>query len=89
MLADEQGFFGRNGVLSRVARQQFLAAHVQPLMSALPPIADIGTQPSDVCFVPKADIPLILSTGTKLIGQCRDRYYFNCEVGMRERSNPD
>jgi hypothetical protein len=25
MLADEQGFFGRNGVLSRVARQQFLA----------------------------------------------------------------
>jgi hypothetical protein len=80
MLADEQGFFGRNGVLSRVARQQFLAAHVQPLMSALPP---------DVCFVPKADIPLILSTGTKLIGQCRDRYYLSYEVGMRERSNPD
>ena len=26
------------------------------LMSALLPIADIGTQPSDVCFVPKADI---------------------------------
>src|SRR5262249_48324695 len=25
-------------------------------MSALPPIADIGTQPCDVCFVPKADI---------------------------------
>src|SRR6516165_2384654 len=25
-------------------------------MSALPPIADIGTQPPDVCFVPKADI---------------------------------
>jgi len=39
------------------------------------------------CFVPKADIPP--SAGMKLIGQCRDRYYFNCEVGMRERSNPD
>ena len=24
-------------------------------MSALPPIADIGTQPRNVCFVPKAD----------------------------------
>jgi hypothetical protein len=43
----------------------------------------------NVRFGSKADIPLILSTGTKLIGQCRDRYYFNCEVGMRERSNPD
>jgi len=32
---------------------------------------------------------LILSTGTKLIRQCRDRSYFNCEAGMRERSNPD
>src|SRR5262249_60127248 len=27
------------------------------LMSALPPKADIGTQPRDVRFVPKADIP--------------------------------
>src|SRR5215831_18671595 len=27
-------------------------------MSALPPIADIGTQRLDVCFVPKADIGL-------------------------------
>ena len=26
------------------------------VMSALPPIADIGTQPRDVRFVPKADI---------------------------------
>src|SRR5262249_9955637 len=26
-------------------------------MSALPPIADIGTKPRNVCFVPKADIP--------------------------------
>ena len=25
-------------------------------MFALPPKADIGTQPRDVCFVPKADI---------------------------------
>jgi len=23
--------------------------------------------------------------GTKLIGQCRDRHYFNYKVGMRER----
>ena len=29
--------------------------HLQA-MSALPPKADIGTQPRDVCFVPKADI---------------------------------
>ena len=28
----------------------------QAPMSALPPRADIGTQPCDVCFVPKADI---------------------------------
>jgi hypothetical protein len=26
---------------------------------------------------------------TKLIGQCRNRYYFYYEIGMRERSNPD
>src|SRR6516162_9609560 len=26
------------------------------MMSALPPKADIGTQSSDVCFVPKADM---------------------------------
>ena len=25
-------------------------------MSALPPIADIGTQPRNICFVPQADI---------------------------------
>jgi len=30
-------------------------AHVR-VMSALPPKADIGTQPCDVRFVPKADI---------------------------------
>ena len=58
-------------------------------MSALPPKADIHRSDWNVRFVRKADIPLILSTVTKLIGQCRDRYYFNCEVGMRERSNPD
>jgi hypothetical protein len=28
-------------------------------MSALPPKADIGTQPRDVRFVPKADIHLV------------------------------
>src|SRR5262249_58277977 len=35
--------------------QKQTSAHVGG-MSALPPIADNGTQPSDVCFVPKADI---------------------------------
>ena len=29
--------------------------HDVPVMSALHPKADIGTQPCDVCFVPKAD----------------------------------
>jgi hypothetical protein len=28
-------------------------------MSALPPKADIGTQPRYVCFVPKADIAVV------------------------------
>ena len=42
----------------------------------------------DVRFVPKRTFT-DPHTGTKLIRQCRDRYYFNCEVGMRERSNPD
>jgi hypothetical protein len=30
-----------------------------------------------------------LQHGTKLIGQCRDRYDLDYEVGMRKRSNPD
>jgi len=36
--------------------QKQTSRQLQP-MSALPPIADIGTQPSDFRFVPKADIP--------------------------------
>jgi hypothetical protein len=35
--------------------QKQTSAHVR-VMSALPPKADIGTQPRDVRFVPKADI---------------------------------
>ena len=31
----------------------------------------------------------ISQRGTKLIGQCRNRYNFHYEVGMRECSNPD
>src|SRR6516225_2332969 len=34
--------------------QKRTSAHVRP-MSALPPKADMGTQPRNVCFVPKAD----------------------------------
>src|SRR5262249_38386863 len=30
-----------------------------------------------------------LQHGTKLIGQCRDRYDLNYEVGMRKRGNAD
>jgi hypothetical protein len=37
-------------------------------MSALPPIADIGTQSRNVCFVPKADI-------TRRRSRARDDYY--------------
>ena len=35
--------------------QKRTSEHVQS-MSALPPKADIGTQPRNVCFVPKADM---------------------------------
>ena len=34
-----------------------IGAHVR-IVSALPPKADIGTQPRDVCFVPVADITI-------------------------------
>src|SRR6516225_4659996 len=34
--------------------QKQTSRHLQP-MSALPPIADIGTQPRNVCFVPIVD----------------------------------
>ena len=33
--------------------------------------------------------PIATRKRTWLIGQCRNRYYFHHEVGMRERSNPD
>jgi hypothetical protein len=39
--------------MSEVAQKQ--TSYRRPLMSALPPKADIGTQPRDVRFVPKAD----------------------------------
>src|SRR3974390_537254 len=35
-------------------------------MSALPPIADIGTQPRDVLFVPIADIAWLAEAGCKV-----------------------
>src|SRR6516164_5481095 len=35
--------------------QKQTSRHLQP-MSALPPKADIGTQPCNVCFVPIADV---------------------------------
>src|SRR6516162_1011477 len=38
-------------------------------MSALSPKADIGTQPRNVRFVPKADIGLSLSTGSTAVVQ--------------------
>jgi hypothetical protein len=40
--------------------QKRTLGHVRA-MSALPPKADIGTQPRDVRFVPKADIYQLLS----------------------------
>ena len=36
-------------------------------MSALPPKADIETQPRDVRFVPKADTPLLGSTSDPIL----------------------
>ena len=44
-------------------------------MSALPPKADIGTQPRDVRFVPKADIcsAAILHLFDHLIGAAKQR----------------
>jgi len=46
--------------------------NVRP-MSALPPIADIGTHSQDVCFVPKADILRCGETSLfdHLVGSCR------------------
>ena len=35
--------------------QKRILAHLR-LMSALPPKAEFGTQPRNVCFVPKADV---------------------------------
>ena len=40
--------------------QKQTSMHVQP-MSALPPKADIGTQPRDVRFVPKTEVAVIRS----------------------------
>jgi hypothetical protein len=56
----EMGFRGRlhssnlEPLMSALG-QKLTSEHVR-IMSALPPKADIGTQPRDVRFVPKADI---------------------------------
>jgi hypothetical protein len=42
----------------------------RPLMSALPPKADIGTQSKNVRFVPKADIPPFQSIVVGADGSC-------------------
>ena len=49
--------------------QKQTSVHVR-VMSALPPKADIGTQPRNVCFVPKADscTAAILSLFDHLVG---------------------
>src|SRR5262249_13154804 len=44
------------------------------VMSALPPIADIGTQPCNVRFVPKADI-LQCSSRSRPIGACTVEFW--------------
>ena len=44
----------RHDVMSTLGQKRTL--HSVPLMTALPPKADIGTQSRNVCFVPKADI---------------------------------
>src|SRR6516164_454350 len=43
----------------RNSRRLTRAAELRRRMSALPPKADIGTQPRNVCSVPKADIGAI------------------------------
>jgi hypothetical protein len=69
-------------------------------MSALPPIADIGTQSRDVRFVPKADIPAWIiedqfgrprsltdreKSGLLLFkAQCHDRIEPRCPMGWIE-----
>jgi hypothetical protein len=40
--------------------QKQTSAHAR-VMSAIPPKADIGTQPQNVRFVPKADIRLLIN----------------------------
>ena len=42
-------------------------------MSALPPKADIGTQPRDVRFVPKADIRILFE---QLIGALLEKWRY-------------
>ena len=44
--------------------------HEVRMMSALPPKADIGIQPRNVCFVPKADIASLLLNGGDLTFPC-------------------
>src|SRR5262249_20344452 len=47
---------GRARVPTMSALGQKQTSELVRAMSALPPIADIGTQSRNVCFVPKADI---------------------------------
>ena len=62
-------FFGPSGILrcadAMSALGQKRTFGKVRLMSALPPIADIGTQACDVCFVPKADIHSSASTSIR------------------------
>src|SRR6516165_12799625 len=51
-----RGCLRQSEALMSALGQKQTSAHVG-VMSALPPKADIGTQPRNVCFVPKADIP--------------------------------
>ena len=71
-------------------------------MSALPPKADIGTQPLNVRFVPKADIPGALTAVQKLLrtiepqqnwptplGEMARGYRATNRQGQTEASNAD
>jgi hypothetical protein len=56
--AVEAGEPGARGNPMSALGQKQTSAHVR-VMSALPPIADIGTQPRNVRFVPKADVAAV------------------------------
>jgi hypothetical protein len=73
---------GASWVMSALGQKQTLQS-MKP-MSALPPRADIGTQPRDVCFVPEADVSKCSKNCSYSIThldvttpQCHDRRRFN------------